>query len=313
MRNLTTITVTALFSLALTTGCLQFADDRSAIQEALPTADSVRINVPDDQAKALGDVASYYGITRTISRDLNGGAGWVLVLVHTIVQFPATTVEDNVYTWGPHSDALDPAEWRLTVIENADGTYDWVFDGRSKIDAQEDFTAVISGHAVPGADPHRGSGFFAIDFDAAEYVNPIDNEESGLVEVAYDLENRDGTVAAIVMTARDVQPDENGVPQDVSFEYAYAENLDGSGELGFVIHGDLDENGSAAEEAAIHSQWLADGQGRADIAASGGDLGEVSVLASECWDQNFRRVFYADNLDWQPTEGEESSCADFGQ
>ncbi len=311
MRNFATITIIAAISLALATGCLQFNDDRSAIQQALPTADSVRIKVPDDQTKALGDIASYYGITRNISRDLNAGAGWVLVLVHTIVQFPATTVEGNVYNWGPHSNALDPAEWRLIVVENEDGTYDWAFDGRSKIEEQEDFTTVISGHAVPGADPHRGSGFFAIDFDAAEYVNPIDNDDSGVVEVAYDLENRDGSAATVLMTARDVETDENGNLQEVAFEYGYAENLDGSGELSFAIHGDLDDNGSAAEDALIHSKWLADGQGRADVNASGGDLGEISVLASECWDRNFRRVFYTDNLDWQPTEGEESSCASF--
>jgi len=302
------ITLTAL---ALAAGCVQRAGDHP-IQEILPTADQVKIEVPEGNAAsayALGDLADYYVITRNISRDLNGGAAWVLVLVHTIVHFPPTTVDGDVYTWGPWSDALDPAEWRLVVTENLDGSYDWSFDGKSKLEADAEFITVISGNAVPGVDPHRGTGNFFIDFDAAEQVDPIDNNNRGTVEIVYDLENRDGTPATLDMVIQTRQPDENGVDQDVSFDYSYVKNLDGSGDLQFGIHGDIDDNGSLFEDAIIRSRWLQTGSGRADVRVTGGDLGDLTVEASECWNELFRRVFYTDSMDWMPTEGNEADCA----
>lgn len=309
MRHAGKIITLTIFVLAA--GCVQRASDHP-IQEILPTADQVKIEVPEGNAAAayaLGDLADYYVITRNISRDLNGGAAWVLVLVHTIVHFPPTTVDGDVYTWGPWSDALDPAEWRLVVTENLDGSYDWSFDGKSKLEADSEFITVISGNAVPGVDPHRGTGSFMIDFDAAEQVDPIDNNNRGTVEITYDLENRDGTPATLDMAIQTRQQDEEGNEQDVSFDYAYAKNFDGSGDLQFAIHGDLDDEGGLFEDAIIRSRWLSIGAGRADVRVSGGDLGDLTVEASECWNELFRRVFYTDSMEWMPTEGSETDCA----
>jgi hypothetical protein len=306
MRRLATIT--AALSLAAA-ACVQpqSGADGQAIRHALPTADGVKIEVPEGASyRALGELADYYVVTRNVSRDLNGGAAWVLILVHTIVQFPATSVDGDTYTWGPWSDTLDPAEYRLVVTELADGSYDWRFDGRSKTVAGAEFLTVISGNAVPGADPHRGTGTFLLDFDAAEEVNPVDNDARGTVEIAYDLENRDDTPATLTMVID--SRDDHGNP--VHFDYSYARNLDGSGDLVFGIHADLDDEGGAAENATIRSRWLPTGAGRADVRVSDGDLGAgVTVTASECWNELFRRVFYADSEEWMPTEGDEADCA----
>jgi hypothetical protein len=310
MRTLAVI-VAATVTLPIT-GCIPMErDDRSEVQRALPRADDVAIKVPEGAAAsayAVGDLADYYQITRRVSRDLNAGAAWVLVLVHTVVQFPATTIDGNVYTWGPHSNALDPAEWRLTVTENADGTYDWAFDGRSKLEADAEFLTVISGHAVPGLEPHRGSGSFLIDFDASEQVNPLENDGRGTAEIAYDLENRDGTQATLSIQIDTVEEIDGG-ERPVTLQYAYGENADGSGDLQFQLHGDLDDDGSQVEDALIRSRWLTDGAGRADVMASGGDLGSETVTASECWDSTFRRTYYSDSNEWLPTEGDPNDCA----
>jgi len=304
---------------SLATGCI--VEPTTEISDALPTADGVRVNLPESAATlqlneagtanaALGEIAESYILTRQVTRDLNGAAGWVLLLVHTVVQFPATSVDGNVYTWGPHSDALDPAEWRLIVTENDGGTsYDWQFDGRSKLADGAQFETILSGHAVPGAEPHRGSGDFMIDFDAAERVDPIDNDESGQVSVVYDLENRDGTPATLAMVVNTTAVDDGGAEQPVVWEYGYAENLDGSGDFEFVVQGNMDDASAAPETATIRSRWQADGQGRGDFRVAGGDLGDVVVEASECWDGTFARVFYSDNLLWRPTEGDVASCA----
>jgi hypothetical protein len=299
--------LSSLVAAALMTGCVS-TEENTPIGDALPTAEAVQIKLPQSTARSIGQLAEYYVLTRQVTRDLNAGAGWVLLIVHTIVDsFPATTVEGNVYTWGPWSDgALDPAEYQLVVTENEDGTYDWALEGRSKSTPEADFTGIIIGHAVPGETPHRGSGDFTIDFDAGEQVNPIDNTpDTGRVDVIYDLENRDGTAASLTIHAEGV--DSLGNPG--TFDYSYAENDDGSGDFQFALDADVEENDSEAEQALIRSRWLNDGTGRADAKLSGGDLGTLEVEASECWDDQFRRTYYSDSYEFEPTEGDAASCA----
>jgi hypothetical protein len=298
--------LTSLAAAALFTGCVADEGGDTLIEDALPTAESVQIRLPESQARSVGQIADYYALTRQVTRDLNGGAAWVLLVVHTVVQFPATSVDGDVYTWGPWTgNALDPAEWQLVVTANDDDTYDWELEGRSKSTPEDGFLAVISGHAVPGDEPHRGSGEFTIDFDTGERVNPIDNTpDTGRIDVTYDLENRDGTAATVTMHAEGI--DTLGNPG--SFDYAYAENDDGSGDFQFALDADLEENGSAAEQALIRSRWLETGAGRADAFLSGGDLDAIEVEASECWDEQFRRTFYTDSVDFSPTEGDPESC-----
>ena len=295
--------ITATIALA---ACLPRGPE--GVEDALPTAEDVQVKVPEDgeQQLALGQIADYYRFTRVVSRDFNAGAAWVLTLVHVIVQFPPSEVDGDTYTWGPHSDALDPAEWKLVVIENVDGSYDWRFDGRSKTIDNAEFETIISGNALPGDVPHRGSGNFLIDFDAGERVNPIDNEpDTGRVEVTYDL-NVTGDINGSVQMHIEGRDEADLVP--VTADYAYSENLDGSGDFSFAINGDIDEDGSASEDALIRSRWQADGAGRGDARISGGDLDTLVVEATECWDTQFRRVHYTDNVEYAPTEGDAADC-----
>ncbi len=297
------------------TGCIQQAEEHP-VRKALPTADNIRINLPEQNADepqqyALGQLADYYVLTRQVTRDFNAGAGFVLILVHAIVQYPPTTVDGDTYTWGGEgsSGPLEPADYRLTVTNNLDGSYDWSLDGKSKLDPNAQFITVIAGNAVEGSEPNRGTGSFYIDFDAAELVNPIDNDARGRVDVAYDLENTDGSQAFIDMHIETAEVDENGDLQPVSADYHYAENADGSGDFQFSIHGDLDQDGgNMFEDATIRSRWLNDGSGRADITVTGGDLGDISVSASECWDSRFGRTYYSDSMEWAPSEGDVADC-----
>ena len=306
MRTPTTFLAAALAGLTLAAGCVK-ENDAPGVADAIPTAEQVQIRLPEGQQfQALGDTADFYVLTRGVTRSLNAGAAWVLIVVHTIVQFPPTTVEDNVYTWGPwDGSALDPARYQLVVTANDDGTYDWSLDGQNK-QSTGPYITVISGHAVPDADPgeapHRGSGDFFIDFDAGEEVNPIDNTpDTGNVQVTYDL-------AARVVTMHAEGVDDLNNP--ASFDYFYDENDDGSGDFQFAIDANFEDSETAANESAlIRSRWLPTGAGRSDAKLSGGDLGSVEVTASECWDQTFRRVFYSDSQEWQPTEGNAADCA----
>ncbi|MBC7976743.1 MAG: hypothetical protein H7138_17350, partial [Myxococcales bacterium] len=54
---------------------------------------------------------------------------------------------------------------------------------------------------------------------------------------------------------------------------------------------------------------LNSGAGRADGIVRGGDLGTLQATASECWDGNFKRVYYTDSVVFSASEGVETSCA----
>ena len=295
-----TLLTTAFVSTLMLGGCLVKQDGPpQEIQRAIPTHEQVQIKLPAS-ARTIGDLADYYVVTRDVTRTLNGGSAWVLILIHAIVQQPVTSINGNVYTWGPGSDTLDPAEYKLDVTANADGTYDYKLSGRSKTVANAQFEVIIDGFADPRAGDAKGNGDFSIDFDASRRVNPVDSGDAkGKVTVQYDLTARHLDMVAMA-------PDANGNP--AMFEYAYNETLDGGGDMVFNVTADA--GGTAlAENIVIRSRWLSTGAGRGDARLAGGDLGTSQAIASECWNTLFRRVFYTDSANWQPTEGDAAQCA----
>src|SRR3954464_5874986 len=199
--------------------------DPKAVDRAIPTATQVSIKLPDATARSVGQLATWYVSTRDITRTLNGGSAWVLVLIHTIVQFPVTSVADDVMTWGPWSDALSPAEYKLDVKVVGDGTFAYTLSGRSKTTAGARFEAGIGGPADPRPGELRGSGDFLVDFDAGKRVNPIDSGDAkGTMDVNYDLAK--GHLDLILMST-----DNGGQP--VLADYAYNEAADGGGDMTF--------------------------------------------------------------------------------
>ncbi len=280
-------------------GCVQQNDDPHPVARALPTAADVRIDLPESAAggNVVGQLAPWYVATRDVTRMLNGGSAFVLILVHTIVLFPPTTADGDTYTWGPWSEALDPAEYRLTVTELADGSYDWALDGHNKSEPTLGFDTVVSGNALPG-----GTGRFTLDFDAAEKVNPRENDGQGVIGAIYDVPGRSLDLDV------DTTEDHAGTPTPVHYEYAYREAADGAGDMVFQIFADTDDAGALPEEATIRSRWQKTGAGRADLRLRSGDL-PAAITASECWDRSFLRVFYTDSARWQPTEGDAAACA----
>jgi hypothetical protein len=313
--------LTILVTLTAMTGaaCMK-PDGEDGIRGALPEASALQIKLPGGSAKPdavggdvgstsrelLGETAQFYAFTRIVSRDLNRGAAFVLILVHTIVQYPVTTVEGDTYIWGPWTETLNPAEWRLTVTQDEAGDYHWAFEGRRKNDPTAAFVAVVNGVATPGELEGRGVGSFSLDFDKAEELDPVGNDAQGQIDVAYDLESNP---AHVTMDYATMATTPEGGTEAVTFHYEYAEAPDGSGDFQFTLHGDLDDNGSAWEDTQIRSRWVAAGAGRSDILITGGDAGTTEVTAAECWDESFGRVYYSDSVEFQPTEGDAADCA----
>ena len=280
--------------------CIQQQEAPEGLKRAIPTAEQVSIKLPQSAGRAIGELASWYVATRDVTRTFNGGSAWVLILVHTIVQFPVTSVERDVYTWGPWSAALDPAEYKLDVRDVGDGTYEYQLSGRSKLEANAEFEVVIDGVSDPRMGELQGNGQFLLDFDAGRRVNPIDSDDArGQVTVTYDL-------AARHLDLEIVSTDELGNP--VTADYAYNETKDGGGDMVFNVEGDAG-GGAAHEQITLRSRWLSDGAGRADARLVGGDVGSTGAIASECWSTMFKRVYYTDSVSFAPTEGNLADCA----
>jgi hypothetical protein len=293
-------TLAAVTFAASLVACIPQNNAPTEMKDAIPTADQVKIKIPGGAARQLGQLAPWYVATRDVTRTFNGGSAWVLVLVHTIVQFPVTTVDGNKYTWGPWSDALDPAEYKLEVREIGDGTYEYQLLGRSKTEPNAQFLVVIDGKADPRAGELKGSGQFLLDFDAGRRVNPIDSDDArGQITATYDL-------AARHLDLDIDSTDDKGQP--VNATYAYNETAEGGGDMLFNVAGNA--GGSTKnEDIVLRSRWLQTGAGRADARISGGDLAAPGVTASECWDTGFKRVFYLDSANFSPAEGVADSCA----
>jgi hypothetical protein len=287
--------------------CVKQDDAPPNIDRALPTAAQVSIKLPETAARTLdanadAQLATFYVATRDVTRTFNGGSAWVLTLIHTIVQFPSTSTNGNTVTWGPWSDALSPAEYKLDVKVVGDGTYAYTLSGRSKTQANAQFEVVIDGAADPRAGELQGSGEFLIDFDAGRRVNPVDSGNAkGSVDVRYDLAKRhlDLTV---------MSTDDQGKP--VSADYAYNQAADGGGDMTFDVSSDFAGSATTLKETlTLRSRWLATGAGRADARVGGGDFGTAQVTVSECWSTMFGRVFYQDSLNLAPIQGAETACA----
>ncbi|HTR53795.1 MAG TPA: hypothetical protein VMJ10_24040 [Kofleriaceae bacterium] len=295
------LTSTCALSLITAAGCVKQDSPPEAIGKAIPTSDQVSINLPDSSVRTVGQLATFYVETRGVTEMFNGGAATVLVLIHTIVEQPATSVNGNVYTWGPGSgNALDPANYKLDVTANTDGTYDYVLSGAAKSDPTQHFLALITGHADPRAGEDMGSGNFLLDFDAARTVDPIDNANNkGQVTADYDLATKHLDLM-IATTDANSQP--------VSLGYSYDQAADGGGDMTLELIANV--GGTPAEEnLTLRSRWLSTGAGRGDARIAGGDLGSQQAIASECWSSTFLRVFYTDNVNFNPTEGDPSQCA----
>ena len=291
---------TCVLSLAAT-GCIKKDEPSTdAIDKAIPTSDQVQINIPG-QARVVGQLAQYYVTTRDVTTMFNGGAAWVLVLIHSITQYPVTSVNGDVYTWGPWSgSALDPASYKLDVTANVDGSYDYTFSGQSKTAPGAQFEALIDGHAVPGAVEGQGNGDFLLDFDAIKNVDPIDNPTAqGSIDAHYDL-------AARHLDLHIMANDTNGNPDNA--DYSYDQGADGSGDMTFSVNADIGGT-PLLENVTMRSRWLPTGDGRGDARIEGGDLGTEQAIGSECWNTLFQRVYYTDNVNFEPTEGEPTQCA----
>lgn len=292
-----------LLSLVALTACTEMVPRDYA--EVLPD-ERVLVSLPTDVGDAArdGEFSEFYLLTAKVTDDVNGLIGGVLLTVNAVTQLPPSwsDTEENTAVWGPFANALDPVETVLWVHHDPEtDVYTWVVAQRPKNEpSDEAWVHVIAGEVDPDATPEDSSGWFAIDFDAANALDP-NQEATGKFLTEYDIDP-DGVSAL----AGFEDFTEGG--EAVNAYYAYDQTHGGEGLMDLAL--DADVNGIGEEEVlVVRSRWTPVGEGRSDAYVTGGDLGALVATASECWDDSFAPVFHTDNYSGEDPTGDESLCA----
>ena len=308
MKKLLTAAIVAL------TGCGLGAADE--YRNAVPKSDQVAMKVPGSTGQALenqsqqaleGEKEAFYELTRGVTYFVNGAGYHVLTLVRSITEHQPTTFseEKGVAVWGPHTEALSPNTWRLTVTKRAEKTFTYALEAKDKTKGDEAFVAVLKGEHV-STGKVTGHGAFVLDMDATQQLPEHDKDALGKVAYTYSHETLDAELKVEAVFTQ-VKDKDTGRLIDATYKYVSDEQTGGS--LQFQFQGDVDASKTTQlEKLTLNSRWQRDGAGRSDVKASGGDLGTVEHTANECWDSNLASRFLRASWDAQIGYGDEAAC-----
>lgn len=312
MRTLLAIPLAA----AVACGGSQALKDQS--RDALPSKDAVAMGAPSSssgssstaqpgqttQNSTVGQHSPFFDLTVGVAAVFNGGTAAMLGIIENVTATDPTSCTATSCTWGPGSSPLDYNVFKLVVTKNGDG-YDWELSGQDKTQPTSAFVSFMSGHAVPGAQPHHGSGAFQIDFDKAATL-PGPHDATGQLTVNSYTNVGPAQLDVRYIGAKDTDPGHAG--QFNNILYTYANNATGGGDLDFALH-----NTTTQDKFSVHSRWKNDGTGRADVQGTGSG---VSVQLSECWGAApFAVVYFHSTVTLNiapfggPDAGAESACA----
>jgi hypothetical protein len=302
MRKLLVISLVA----ACACGGSQSQSFPDQARDALPSSSSVHMGNPGDASSStsasgqlqqdLGAGSSaWYGATVAFVGSVNGATLWTLGAVELVTSLPPASCTDGSCTWGPGSGALDPNSYQLTVSKNADGeSFDWHLDAQSKARPGSAFLTIISGNAVPSGIRHRGSGTLKIDLDAASTLNG--STDRGTIDIEYSNVGP-AHITASFHDVKDSNPDNAG--QLGNAFYDFREQVSGGGDMEIAWH-----NLTSGDRIDIHSRWLLNGSGRADVAVVK-TTGNGSL--SNCWAT--AAAGFATTFDSIGQVGSESACS----
>lgn len=314
MKRILSLAVSVLLITACHSEVDQFRDgtpSKAMVEINLPSKTTSGLEAEDEVAQtgqaARGDRSDMYALTRGATALVNGGAVAILGLIKAITDHQPTSFHGNVAVWGPHTEDLSPNTWRLTVTRTGQNNFSYALEAKAKTAADSAYVAVLTGTHTAGDAQDVGSGEFLIDWDRAQTLPEHDNNV-GTADITYSR----NAAGAVVVSAqfRQVKDGASGLKVDADYRYSSASPGQG-GSFDFATFKNLgDASQPALEKLTIRSRWLATGAGRADVKASGGDLGTATATANECWDINFASQYLAASWDSSAGYGTEATdCA----
>lgn len=306
-------------------GCGQVEENE--FRDGLPSKEMVAVKAPGGasgqgledgtvSALAKGDTSDFYKLTRGATVVVNVGTVAVLNLIEEITKHTPTTLEGNTAVWGPHTNALSPNTWKLTVTQDAEHKYSYKLEGKAKTAEDTAFKVILSGTHNIATDEkgnrlrNFGSGSFKLDWDAAQTL-PEHGPEVGTADIRY---TRPSATVETTVEADFRNVNDNDRPGTrINADYRYKELPSAGGEFDFRLDKNLDTDParSAIERLTIKSRWSQSGAGRADARVTQGDVGATPATVNECWDANFTSQYLA--ISFAPTVGygDASACGTF--
>ncbi len=302
-------------------GCGQVEENE--FKDGLPSKEMVEVKAPGGSGQRLeaegarafakGDTSDFYKLTRGATVVVNGGTAAVLNLIEEITKHTPTSIQGDTAVWGPHTDALSPNTWKLSVTQDAEHKYSYKLEGKAKSADDSAFKVILLGtHSISTDEQGNrvrnfGTGVLKIDWDAAQTL-PEHGPEVGTAEIRY--ERPSATVeASVAADFRNVN-DNDRPGTRINADYRYKEVPNAGGEFDFRLDKNLDTDASrpGIERLTIKSRWNQTGAGRADAKVTQGDVGATPATVNECWDANFASQYLS--ISFAPTfgYGDVSAC-----
>ena len=317
-KTLTILTATAMSLAMLACGGMDPEEDEYA--SAVPTQTALALNVPQSGGdgtssdgigsmtqKVLGQRAELYKVTYNVSHRINGSLWIGLNIIEGIVQHKPTSIQNGVATWGPWTPVLAPLTWKLAVTRRGPGQYAYALMARKKADKVGPFKVILAGTSTRGHSPVFSGykGLYTANADNLHALDPITYPNTGKVVATYDTTGLKRSVKLVCSGYATTFS-----KQDMDAVYNYLDRADMSGNFTYVVKADVHKDGSKDEILAVVSAWTKTGAGKGVAVVTGGDIKQgLSVKQTECWDDAFRRVFYKDNFNIHPAEGDAQKCA----
>ena len=311
---------TAMMMSLVVLACGGMDPEEEEYRSAVPTKTSLALSMPESQGgsatddgigtltqKALGQRADLYKVTYEVSRKLNRSLWLGLNTIEDIVQHPPTSILNGVATWGPWTPALEPLTWMLAVTKKGPGQYTYALMARQKADKVGKFKVILAGSSTKGHSLVFSGfkGLYLANADNLHALDPVTYPSTGKLAATYDTTGLKRAVKLVLTNFA-----EKNSNQAVDAVYSYIDRANTSGEFRFALKADVHKNSSKDELFAVVSAWDKTGAGKGVAAVTGGDIKKgVTVKQTECWDTAFRRVFYKDNLNIHPAEGDPGKCA----
>ena len=223
-----------------------------------------------------------------------------------------TETDGETYAvWGPHTDALSPATWRVRVDRVGDGRFHYVVEGWPKDEGPDAAVTVLEGDHTRRDIEGHGHGQWTYHLTEAHRLDPIAHDATGAVSVDYDV------AAERTLEVRFDAVQGPADPLETSSLYRYTEAEDGAGTFDYIANFDIHDDADTGdpeldrrELVQVRSRWLDDGPGRADVIASHGDLqAGAQVTLVECWDDAFLQTYVQFTwADYEHEDGDLGAC-----
>ena len=273
------------------------ADPVEEFREALPKTAVLKLELPGlggaqtsdsktdlgyglREGALVGHRSEYYDFARNTVIGVNLSLAAILApVVWTVNNVEPVMTEENKATWYAPGGAKDPNEYVLVVTRD-ETHFEYVLVSRPKGEQTADWAPLIYGEYTPSGQRNRGRGRVALNMNNDQSPN----SHGHLIAIWNNVHDLELTVYMHEATMND----QKSAPASSAYHFVHRE--DGTGKFIFAKQGiDIHEGKDGLnklEDAAVVARWDEEGNGRADLYATKGDVesaGYQYAVVTQCW------------------------------